>query len=107
MADLLLLPVVTRVTGKATDELVQSVTRMWGIDTDRGKLERLLCAVQCMLPDAEVKGDVSYSQELTRTHEHKVPARETMNTSCFRRRTPRPTQRPVSWHFLFLWTWQL
>ncbi|CAD6264918.1 unnamed protein product [Miscanthus lutarioriparius] len=59
MADLLLLPVVTRVTGKATDELVQSITRMWGIDTDRGKLERLLLAVQCMLPDAEVKGETS------------------------------------------------
>jgi hypothetical protein len=59
MADSLLLPVVTRVASKATDELVQSVTRMWGIDTDRGKLERLLLAVQCMLPDAKVKGETT------------------------------------------------
>ena len=59
MADSLLLPVVTRVAGKATDELVQRVTRMWGVDADRGKLERLLLAVQCMLPDAEVKGETS------------------------------------------------
>jgi hypothetical protein len=32
---------------------------MWGVDTDRGKLEQSLLAVQCMLPDAEVKGETS------------------------------------------------
>jgi adenylate kinase family enzyme len=66
MADSLLLPVVTRVASKATDELVQSVTRMWGIDTDRGKLERLLLAVQCMLPDAKVKGETSCTSPVVR-----------------------------------------
>jgi hypothetical protein len=66
MADSLLLPVVTRVASKATDELVQSVTRMWGVDTDRGKLERLLLAVQCMLPDAKVKGETSCTSPVVR-----------------------------------------
>ncbi|CAO2200496.1 unnamed protein product [Urochloa humidicola] len=59
MADLLLLPVVTRVAGKAADVLVRSVTRMWGVEADRDKLERWLLAVQSMLADAEMKGETN------------------------------------------------
>jgi hypothetical protein len=55
MVDSLLVPLVTRVAGSAADELVQSVTNTWGVDSDRDKLEQWLLAVQCMLPDAEVK----------------------------------------------------
>ncbi|XP_062191967.1 disease resistance protein RGA2-like [Phragmites australis] len=59
MADSLLLPVVRGVAGKATDVLVQSITRMWGIDADRDMLERRLLAVQCLLADAEVKSETN------------------------------------------------
>ncbi|KAK3124020.1 hypothetical protein QOZ80_8AG0639380 [Eleusine coracana subsp. coracana] len=59
MAASLLLPVVSSVASKAADELVQTVTRMWGVDADRGKLERRLLAVQCLLADAEVKSETN------------------------------------------------
>ncbi|TVU04756.1 hypothetical protein EJB05_47890, partial [Eragrostis curvula] len=59
MAESLLLPVIQGVAGKAADVLVQSVTRMWGIEDSRRKLERQLLAVQCMLADAEVKGETN------------------------------------------------
>ncbi|KAK3124019.1 hypothetical protein QOZ80_8AG0639370 [Eleusine coracana subsp. coracana] len=59
MAESLLLAVVTRVTGKAADVLVQSVTRMWGVDADRHKLQRRLLTMQCMLADAEVKEETN------------------------------------------------
>lgn len=35
MAESLLLPVVRGVIGKAADALVQSITRIWGVDNDR------------------------------------------------------------------------
>ncbi|TKW11583.2 hypothetical protein SEVIR_6G239450v4 [Setaria viridis] len=57
MAESLLLPMVSRVAGKAADVLVQSITRMWGVDDDRRKLERHLLAVQSLLADAEVKSE--------------------------------------------------
>ncbi|EAZ43530.1 hypothetical protein OsJ_28147 [Oryza sativa Japonica Group] len=59
MAESLLLPVVRGVAGKAADALVQSVTRMCGIDGDRRKLERQLLAVQCKLADAEAKSETN------------------------------------------------
>ncbi|TVU04750.1 hypothetical protein EJB05_47883, partial [Eragrostis curvula] len=59
MTDLLLLAVVTMVASKAADALVQSVTRMWGVDPQRDKLERQLLAVQCVLADAEVKAETN------------------------------------------------
>ncbi|OEL18708.1 Disease resistance protein RGA2 [Dichanthelium oligosanthes] len=59
MAESLLLPVVRGVLGKAADALVQTVTRMWGVDDDRRKLERHLLSVQCLLADAEVKSETN------------------------------------------------
>ncbi|KAF0898275.1 hypothetical protein E2562_007129 [Oryza meyeriana var. granulata] len=59
MAESLLLPIVRGVAGKAADALVQSVTRMCGVDGDRRKLERQLLAVQCMLADAEAKSETN------------------------------------------------
>lgn len=59
MAASLLLPVVGRVAGKAADALVELVARMWGIDSERQKLERQLLAVQCLLVDAEAKGETN------------------------------------------------
>uniref|UniRef100_A0A0E0IFB6 Uncharacterized protein n=1 Tax=Oryza nivara TaxID=4536 RepID=A0A0E0IFB6_ORYNI len=59
MAESLLLPVVRGVVGKAAGALVQSVTRMCGVDDDRRKLERQLLAVQCKLEDAEVKSETN------------------------------------------------
>uniref|UniRef100_A0A0D3H2S3 Uncharacterized protein n=1 Tax=Oryza barthii TaxID=65489 RepID=A0A0D3H2S3_9ORYZ len=59
MAESLLLPVVRGVVGKAAGALVQSVTRMCGVDGDRHKLERQLLAVQCKLSDAEAKSETS------------------------------------------------
>ncbi|GJN15576.1 hypothetical protein PR202_gb02499 [Eleusine coracana subsp. coracana] len=58
-AEWLLLPVVQGVVGKAADELVQSITRMWGVDDDRERLERLLLYVQSLLPDAEAKSETN------------------------------------------------
>ncbi|CAO2200491.1 unnamed protein product [Urochloa humidicola] len=59
MAESLLLPVVRGVVGKAADALVQSVTRMWGVDEDRRKLERHLVYVQSLLADAEAKSETN------------------------------------------------
>ncbi|CAO2207470.1 unnamed protein product [Urochloa humidicola] len=59
MAESLLLPVVRGVVGKAADALVQSVTRMWGVDEDRHKLERHLVYVQSLLADAEAKSEAN------------------------------------------------
>uniref|UniRef100_A0A0E0G5E7 NB-ARC domain-containing protein n=1 Tax=Oryza nivara TaxID=4536 RepID=A0A0E0G5E7_ORYNI len=53
MAESLLLPVVRGVIGKATDVLVQKVTRMYGVDGDHPKLERQLLA------DAESKSETN------------------------------------------------
>ncbi|KAF7106904.1 hypothetical protein CFC21_107606 [Triticum aestivum] len=55
MAESLLLPLVRGVVGKATDALVQTVTRMCGLDDDRETLERHLLAVECKLANAEEK----------------------------------------------------
>ena len=59
MVESLLLPVVRGVAGKAADVLIQSVTRMWGLDGGRDKLERRLLAVHCVLADAEVKAETN------------------------------------------------
>ncbi|KAL6900674.1 hypothetical protein ACP4OV_005350 [Aristida adscensionis] len=59
MAESLLLPLVSKVAGTAGDALVQRVTRMWGVDNDREKLERRLLAVQSLLADAEVKSETN------------------------------------------------
>ncbi|KAL5229418.1 hypothetical protein ABZP36_028194 [Zizania latifolia] len=59
MAESLLLPAVRGVVGKAADALVQSVTRMCGVDGDRRKLERQLLAIQCKLMDAEEKSETN------------------------------------------------
>ncbi|CAL5000773.1 unnamed protein product [Urochloa decumbens] len=61
MAESLLLPVVRGVVSKAADALVQSVTRMWGVDDDRSKLERHLVYVQSLLADAELKSDTDHA----------------------------------------------
>nr|UBY07328.1 NBS-LRR disease resistance protein [Dasypyrum villosum] len=53
MAESLLLPLVRGVVGKATDTLVQTMTRMCGLEDDRETLERHLQAVQCKLANAE------------------------------------------------------
>ena len=57
MAGSLLLPLVGRVAGKAADVVVEGVTRMWGVDGERGKLERQLLAVQSLLVDAEAQSE--------------------------------------------------
>ncbi|PUZ52519.1 hypothetical protein GQ55_6G276800 [Panicum hallii var. hallii] len=61
MAESLLLGVVRGVVGKAADALVQSVTRMWGVDEDRGRLERHLVYVQSLLADAEAKSETNHA----------------------------------------------
>ncbi|XBI77129.1 hypothetical protein VPH35_070297 [Triticum aestivum] len=53
MAESLLLPLVRGVAGKATDTLVEMVTRMCGLDEDRRTLGRHLLAVECKLANAE------------------------------------------------------
>uniref|UniRef100_A0A0D9XAD7 NB-ARC domain-containing protein n=1 Tax=Leersia perrieri TaxID=77586 RepID=A0A0D9XAD7_9ORYZ len=55
----LLLPVVRGVACKAADTLVKTITAMCGVDGERGKLERHLLAVQCLLSDAEVKNETN------------------------------------------------
>nr|UBY07420.1 NBS-LRR disease resistance protein [Dasypyrum villosum] len=59
MAESLLLPLVRGVAGKATDALVQTVTRMCGLDDDRETLERHLLAVECKLANAEEKSQTN------------------------------------------------
>ncbi|TVU04748.1 hypothetical protein EJB05_47881, partial [Eragrostis curvula] len=59
MAETLLLPVVRGVVGKAGDALVKRVTRMWGVDDDRDRLERRLAYVQSLLADAEYKSETN------------------------------------------------
>ncbi|VAH12251.1 unnamed protein product [Triticum turgidum subsp. durum] len=57
MAESLLLPVVRVAAGKAGDVLVTTMTRMYGIDGNRRKLERQLVSIQCKLVDAEAKSE--------------------------------------------------
>nr|CAB3499371.1 unnamed protein product [Digitaria exilis] len=57
MAETLLLPLVEVVIGKAANALVQSITRLWGVDDDRRRLERRLMYLQSLLADAEVKSE--------------------------------------------------
>ncbi|KAK3122321.1 hypothetical protein QOZ80_8BG0668040 [Eleusine coracana subsp. coracana] len=59
MAEALLLSVVRGVVGKAGDALVKRVTRMWGVDGDRERLERRLVYVQSLLADAEEKSETN------------------------------------------------
>ncbi|KAE8813037.1 hypothetical protein D1007_09800 [Hordeum vulgare] len=53
MAESLLLPLVRGVAGKAADALVETVTRMCGLEDDRQTLEPHLLAVECKLANAE------------------------------------------------------
>ncbi|KAM3206277.1 hypothetical protein ACQJBY_061762 [Aegilops geniculata] len=53
MAESLLFPLVRGVAGKASDALVETVTRMCGLDDNRQTLKRLLLAVECKLANAE------------------------------------------------------
>nr|ADK47522.1 NBS2-RDG2A [Hordeum vulgare subsp. vulgare] len=53
MAESLLLPLVRGVARKAAEALVETVTRMCGLDDDRQTLERHLLAVECKLANAE------------------------------------------------------
>nr|UBY07208.1 NBS-LRR disease resistance protein [Dasypyrum villosum] len=59
MAESLLLPLVRGVAGKAADALVETVTRMCGLDDDRRKLERQLLAVECKLANAEERSETN------------------------------------------------
>uniref|UniRef100_M8C6R9 Disease resistance protein RGA2 n=1 Tax=Aegilops tauschii TaxID=37682 RepID=M8C6R9_AEGTA len=59
MAESLLLPVVRGVAGKAADTLVQTVTRMCGLDDDRQSLERHLLAIECKLANAEERSQTN------------------------------------------------
>ncbi|TVU04749.1 hypothetical protein EJB05_47882, partial [Eragrostis curvula] len=61
MAEALIFPLVRGVVGKAGDALVKRVTRMWGVDDDRDKLERRLAYVQSLLADAEVKSETNHA----------------------------------------------
>ncbi|XP_037423965.1 putative disease resistance protein RGA3 [Triticum dicoccoides] len=51
----LLMPLLVRVAAKAGDALVGELLRAWGLDKARGKLERHLAAVHCILLDADAK----------------------------------------------------
>ncbi|VAI70749.1 unnamed protein product [Triticum turgidum subsp. durum] len=53
MAETLLLPLVRGVAGKAVGTLVQTVTRMCGLDDNRETLERHLQVIECKLVNAE------------------------------------------------------
>ncbi|CAM0908562.1 unnamed protein product [Alopecurus aequalis] len=57
MAESVLLGVVRGVAGKAANELVQTVTRMCGLDCDRETLELHLLAVQRKLANAEERSE--------------------------------------------------
>ncbi|KAM3206276.1 hypothetical protein ACQJBY_061761 [Aegilops geniculata] len=59
MAELLLLPLVRTLAGKAADTLVETVTRMCGLDDDRRTLERHLLAVECKLANAEERSETN------------------------------------------------
>nr|UBY07411.1 NBS-LRR disease resistance protein [Dasypyrum villosum] len=59
MAESLLLPLVRGVAGKAADVLVETVTRMCGLDDDRRKFERQLLAVECKLANAEERSETN------------------------------------------------
>lgn len=61
MAESLLLPVVHSVVGKAADALVQSVTRMWGVEEERRRLDCHLVYVQSLLADAEAKSKTNHA----------------------------------------------
>lgn len=57
MAGSLLLPLVRGVAGKAASVLVQTVTRMCGLDDDRDRLELHLLAVERKLASAEERSE--------------------------------------------------
>ncbi|XP_048546431.1 disease resistance protein RGA2-like [Triticum urartu] len=59
MAESLLLPLVHGVAGKAADALVETVTRMCGLDDGRRTLERQLLAVECKLANAEERSETN------------------------------------------------
>jgi len=49
------------VVSKAAYALVQSVTRMWGVDKERRRLEGHLVYVQSLLADAEAKSETNHA----------------------------------------------
>uniref|UniRef100_A0A453QCG4 Disease resistance protein RGA3 n=1 Tax=Aegilops tauschii subsp. strangulata TaxID=200361 RepID=A0A453QCG4_AEGTS len=59
MTESLLLPLVRGVAGKAADALVETVSRMCGLDDDRRTLERHLLAVECKLANAEERSETN------------------------------------------------
>ncbi|XBI34108.1 hypothetical protein VPH35_119950 [Triticum aestivum] len=59
MAESLLLALLRGVAGKATDTLVETMTRMCGLKDDRQTLERLLLAVECKLANAEERSETN------------------------------------------------
>ncbi|KAF7105711.1 hypothetical protein CFC21_106490 [Triticum aestivum] len=59
MAESLLLPLLRGVAGKATDTLVETVTRICGLEDDRQTLERRLLAVECKLANAEERSETN------------------------------------------------
>ncbi|VAI68527.1 unnamed protein product [Triticum turgidum subsp. durum] len=59
MTESLLLPLVRCVAGKAADALVETVSRMCGLDGDRRTLERHLLAVECKLANAEERSETN------------------------------------------------
>ncbi|XP_044437107.1 putative disease resistance protein RGA3 isoform X2 [Triticum aestivum] len=59
MAESLLLPLVRGVASKAAGTLVETVTRMCGLDDDRRTLERQLLAIECKLANAEERSETN------------------------------------------------
>ncbi|KAF7105715.1 hypothetical protein CFC21_106494 [Triticum aestivum] len=59
MTESLLLPLVRGVASKAADALIETVTRMCGLDDDRRTLERHLLAVECKLANAEERSETN------------------------------------------------
>ncbi|VAI82929.1 unnamed protein product [Triticum turgidum subsp. durum] len=59
MAESLLLPLVRGVAGEAIGTLVQTVTRMCGLDDDRETLERHLLAIECKLVNVEERSQTN------------------------------------------------
>uniref|UniRef100_N1QWV3 Disease resistance N-terminal domain-containing protein n=1 Tax=Aegilops tauschii TaxID=37682 RepID=N1QWV3_AEGTA len=59
MGETLLLPLVRGVAGKAADALIETMTRMCGLDDDRQTLERHLLAIECKLANAEERSETN------------------------------------------------
>ena len=109
MAESLLLPLVRGVTSKAADALVQTVTRMCGLDDDRETLKHHLLAVECKLVNAEEMSQTngyikSWMEKLKAVAYEDVPVRSAAAQSPDRRlhlpqgtrlrHAPQPTALP-------------